>query len=268
MRFNLPSNSNADGQSPSFQHIQRSFGAYVRTGDDAQRPEGVSRERGEIYRELTFNNIKGFLDNNFPVLSKIFGEQAWQDLARQFVAEHACSTPYFLEIGREFLSWFRGVAATQCGEWPFAVELAHYEWAELAIAVAEDEAEQGFAEVGLLDTRPLISRNAWSLRYDYPVHQIGPDFLPTEPPEQQTFLLVYRDPQDDVQFMQINALTWLLVENLRQTDTKTADQILTSIAAEFPQLSVESVLAGGEQTLAELQQRGVVIGSQLVAESS
>ena len=254
-----------------FQQLQKNFAAYIRcvdgSADQSLLPEGVTRERAEIYRELTFNNIKSFLDNNFPVLSKILGELAWRDLAEQFVAEHVCTTPYFLEIGREFLSWFRGVAEIRCSEWPFAVELAHYEWAELAIAVAEDEPEQGFAEVDLLDSRPLISRNAWSLRYDYPVHQIGPDFLPAERPEQQTFLLVYRDLQEDVQFMQINALTWLLLEQLRDFDSKTARQLLTEIAAEFPQLPVESVLTGGEQTLIELQQRGVVVGSQLVSDS-
>ncbi len=255
-----------------FQRLQKNFAAYIRctdgSADQSLLPDGVTRERAEIYRELTFNNIKSFLDNNFPVLSKILGESAWRDLAEQFVAEHVCTTPYFLEIGREFLSWFRGGAEIRCSEWPFAVELAHYEWAELAIAVAEDEPEHGFADIDLLDSRPLVSRNAWSLRYDYPVHQIGPDFLPAEPPEQQTFLLVYRDQQEDVQFMQINALTWLLLEQLRDTDCQTARQLLTEIAAEFPQLPVESVLVGGEQTLVELQQRGVVVGSQLITDLS
>ena len=253
------------GELAGFQQLQKNFAAYVRSSDEALLPAGVSRERAEIYRELTFNNIKGFLDNNFPVLSKIIGDQAWRQLAEQFVAEHVCLTPYFLEIGREFLSWFRVVASDRCAQWPFAQELAHYEWAELAIAVAEDDPPQTFADDGLLDTLPLISRNSWSLRYDYPVHQIGPDFMPAELPDQQTFLLVYRDPDEEVQFMQINALTWLLLEHLREAKTKSARQLLTEIAAEFPQLSVESVIDGGEQTLQQLQSRGVIVGSQSIA---
>ena len=61
-----------------FQRLQKNFAAYIRctdgSADQSLLPDGVTRERAEIYRELTFNNIKSFLDNNFPVLSKILGE--------------------------------------------------------------------------------------------------------------------------------------------------------------------------------------------------
>ena len=247
-----------------FRQIQQSFAAYLRRPDEAPIPEGVAPERAALYRELVFNNIKSFLDNNFPVLSKVLGEARWQELAEYFVAEHACQTPYFLEIGREFLTWLRESGIGYLTDIPFAEELAHYEWTELAVAVAEDDPEESFVAEGLLDSRPVVSVNAWPLRYDFPVHRIGPDYLPEESPEQQTFLTVYRDRDFDVQFMEINALTWLLLERLREAEQRTARQLLEQIATEFPQLTVQQVVAGGEQTLQELVTRGIIVGSQLV----
>jgi len=247
-----------------FQQVQKSFAAYVRTDEPLALPTGVSLERAAVYRELVFNNIKSFLDNNFPVLSDILGEPRWQQVAKAFVKEHACQSPYFLEIGREFLAWLRASGLQRLTDVPFAEELAHYEWVELAVAVAEDDAMPGFAGDGLLDTLPLLSVNAWPLRYDFPVHLIGPDFQPIEQPAEQSFLLVYRDTEFDVQFMEINGLTWLLLEQLRETDLRSARQILTQLATDFPQLTVQQLVDGGEQTLQQLLTCGVIIGSRVV----
>ncbi len=257
-----------------FQLLQKNFVAYIRnaTSDQALLPVGVTPERAEVYRGLVFNNIKSFLDNNFPVLSSVVGEQRWRELAQRFVAEHSCQTPYFLEIGREFLAWLRDSGYETLQDLPFAQQLAHYEWVELAVAVAEDDPAETFTADSLIDAIPLISANAWSLRYDYPVHLIGPGFLPDAPGDsraddtaaEQTFLLVYRDAQFDVQFMQINALTWLLLERLKEPDPPSAREVLQQMGADFPQLTPQQLLDGGEQTLQELVARGVIIGSRAV----
>ena len=244
-----------------FREIQQDFAAYLRRPEEVPIPAGVAPERAALYRELVFNNIKSFLDNNFPVLSKLLGEARWQSLAEQFVAEHACQTPYFLEIGREFLTWLRESGNRYLADMPCAEELAHYEWTELAVAVAEDDPVASFAAGALLDNCPLVSANAWPLRYDFPVHRIGPDFIPDEPPSQQTFLTVYRDRDFDVQFMEINAITWLLLERLREPERQSARQVLEQLAADFPSLTIEQVVGGGEQTLQELVSRGIIIGS-------
>ena len=249
--------------SGDFQQIQKDFAAYIRSEDESRLPADVSLDRANVYRKLVFNNIKSFLDNNFPVLNEVLGESKWQQLAKTFVAEHPCQTPYFLEIGREFLTWLRQSGHGYLTEFPFAEELAHYEWIELAVAVAEDDFVQSFVGDNLLDTILLVSSNARLLRYDYPVHCIGPDFQLSEKPAEQTFLLIYRDPDFDVQFTEINGLTWLLLERLREVKiTLTARQILEQIEADFPQLTVQQVVDGGEQTLQELVTCGVIIGSR------
>ena len=59
----------------------------------------------------------------------------------------------------------------------------------------------------LLAGCPLVSPTAWNLTYQWPVHTIGPECVPDEPPEQPTHLVVYRDRVDEVHFLQINAVT-------------------------------------------------------------
>ena len=67
----------------------------------------------------------------------------------------------------------------------------------------------------LIAGRPVLSPLAWVLAYDYPVHQISPANQPHEPAGQSTFLVVYRNRDDQVGFMEINAVTARLLECCR-----------------------------------------------------
>ena len=65
---------------------------------------------------------------------------------------------------------------------PFAQELAHYEWVELALDVAEDEAPVYEAGADLLAGAPVLSPLARPLAYTWPVHRLGAAYQPAEPP--------------------------------------------------------------------------------------
>ena len=66
--------------------------------------------------------------------------------------------------------------ADQCRE--RALELAHYEWVELALSLDTREIRQdGINPDGdLLSGVPVLNELSWSLVYDYPVQRIGPDY--------------------------------------------------------------------------------------------
>ena len=133
---------------------------------------------------------------------------------RAFIDGHRCHTPYFLEISQEFVRFLLERSCPHPDDPPFIAELAHYEWVELALTVAEDDIppEAG----GDPMSSPLtLSPLAWPLAYSYPVHQIGVDFRPTEPGD-TVYLVVYRDRADAVQFMALNAATARLLELVRE----------------------------------------------------
>ncbi|MEN9757022.1 MAG: hypothetical protein RL755_1209 [Pseudomonadota bacterium] len=242
----------------NFQEHQSAFAAYIRNPDHNRIPKGVSHERMAIYRELFFNNIAGFLTANFPVLHRLMDDNAWRRLSQDFFSQHVCHTPHFSEISEEFLSYLQH--ERQCAEdLPFMVELAHYEWIEMALSIAHG-AITPF--VGSLTEIPLqLSPLACVLAYQFPVHRICPEFLPTTVPEQATFLVVYRDEDENVQFLEITPLTYQLLQLLQAQPEQLAHVYLKQLATLFPAINEEILNQKGEEILTLLAMRGVVIST-------
>lgn len=170
----------------------------------------------QVYRELIFNNIAQFVRTGFPVLCGLLGAARVDRLVRDFIARHRAETPYFLEISREFLAYLQQEYEPEAGDPDYLIELAHYEWVELALDVAATELPgAGIDPAGdLLRGRPVLSPLAWSLCYTYPVHRLSPEFQPATPPPQPTYLVVYRNRADQVRFLEINAVTARLLQLL------------------------------------------------------
>lgn len=123
-----------------FQATQFAFAAHIRDPVHQPAPADVEDRRMAIYRELFFNNISSFLAGTLPVLHQLLPEAQWQEMMRDFLVRHRCHSPYFLDIPREFLTYLEHSRGTQPGDPPFLYELAHYEWAELALSVADEQA--------------------------------------------------------------------------------------------------------------------------------
>ena len=183
---------------------QRTFAARIRQPAEQPLLDGISAGRMAVYEELFFNNIEGFISGAFPVLHRLIEASRWQRLVRSFIAEHQARTPYFLQISQEFLAWLQEGYVAEPGDPPFILELAHYEWVELALDVSEAELpEQGWSLL------------AWPLAYQWPVQRIGVDFQPAKPPGEPTCLLVWRDGQDKVRFMQLSPFAYQLAVRLQ-----------------------------------------------------
>ena len=60
-------------------------------------------------------------------------------MIRAFLHGIRCHTPLFPEIPREFLQYLQDAAADHPDDPPFALELAHYEWVEIALDLDETE---------------------------------------------------------------------------------------------------------------------------------
>jgi hypothetical protein len=241
---------------------QYEFAAHIRDPEKNARPEDVADQRMAVYRELFFNNLEGFLANNFPVLRSVLEDQVWYLLVRDFYARHRAETPLFHEIPREFLLYLE-TERTAPDDPPFLWELAHYEWVELALSLADQKDNEKINPEGnLLEGLPIISTLAWPLRYHFPVHRISRKYQPAEINTQPTFLIVYRDWNDQVAFMEINSVTARLLELLSKKEVNNGRAALVQIAHELQHSNLEQVIAGGHQTLEELRTRHILLGVQ------
>src|SRR5690606_27816955 len=109
-----------------------------------------------------------------------------------------------LDIGREFIDFLQHRTAG-ADDPPFLIELAHYEWVELALDINTIDLDAIEAVSGdLLAQRPLLSPLAWPLSYRFPVQRLGPACQPQQPGEQPTWLLVWRNRADAVRFTELN----------------------------------------------------------------
>lgn len=249
---------------PEFIRQQYAFAAHIRDPEHAAAPADIEDRRMGIYRELFYNNVENFISGTFPVLRKIYKDDDWHVLVRDYFHHHLAKTPLFLEMPREFLNWLRDERVAQVGDLPFLYELAHYEWVELALSISEETLDRtGIDPDGdLLQGVPVLSPLAWHLAYEFPVQKIGPDFIPDQPDEQPTHLVVYRDPEDEVGFMEINPVTKRLLELVDAGGSASGHDILTRIAGEMSHPQPDVVINGGLEILENLRNKHIILGTK------
>lgn len=248
---------------PEFQRKQYEFAAHIRDPRSNTAPEGIEDRRLAIYRELFFNNLSSLLGSSFPVLKKISTAEQWRGRIREFMAHHRAQTPYFLEIPKEFLAFLQHGYTGGADDLPFLLELAHYEWVELALSVSTDgDDPEGIDPDGdLLDGIPVVSALAWPLAYRFPVHRISADYQPEEPGEQPTYIVVYRKPDNEISFMELNAVTAALLDKISQNDEqKTGRELLTGLAGEIG-FDAHALVDHGAGALAELRDTDILLGT-------
>jgi len=253
-----------DPQLPKFQRQQLAFTAHIRDPRSNPLPDGVPARRMAVYTEIFFNNINEQLAGNFPVLYRITQDERWHALVRDFMIRHRSETPLFTEVGQEFLDYLQREYEPQPDDWPFMLELAHYEYVELAVSISTADEDLGEYDPNgdLLHGSPLVGPTAWNLSYRWPVHSIGPDYLPDEAPAEPTHLVVYRDRQDDVHFLQINAVTQRLLQLLKENPRLTGLDVLKAIAGELGHPDPQKVIGAGRELLDDLHRRNVILGTR------
>ena len=248
---------------PEFQRKQYEFAAHIRDPEKNAAPAGIEDRRMAIYRNLFFNNLRNLLGSTFPVLKKLSGPDRWGELIREFMAKHEAQTPYFLEIPKEFLAFLEHEHEPAADDFPFLLELAHYEWVELALSVSTDSDDLTAVDPDgdLLDGAPIMSVLAWPLAYRYPVHRISETFQPTEPGEQATYLAVYRNAQGDISFMELNAVTAGLLDKIsNNAEQKSGRKLLNELSDEI-NFDPDTLVEHGSAALAELRATNILLGT-------
>ena len=174
-------------------------------------------------------------------------------------------TSLFPEIAKEFIRYLQDRRSDHADDPPFLLELAHYEWVELALSIDERELEDVDADPAgdLLEGRPVLSPLAWALSYRFPVHRIGAAYRPDEAPNEPTHLLVYRDRADEIHFMRLNDVTRLLIDLLGDEADSDGRSLLRRVADTIRHPEPERVVDFGAAVLQDLFERGILLGTRV-----
>lgn len=249
---------------PAFQQKQYAFAAHIRDPENNPAPSGVEDRRMAIYRELFFNNLHSLLGSTFPVIKKLHKPDKFRSLIRAFMVQHEAQTPYFLEVPQEFLAFLQNEYELQDDDFPFLIELAHYEWVELALSVSEEvnDTTKVDPDGDLLQGIPVRSVLAWTYAYQYPVHRISKDYQPTKPGEALTFLVVCRKANDDMDFLELNPVTARLLELIEANEQDSGRELLLKLADEINYPEVEALLQHGAEAMQQMRQTEILLGTR------
>lgn len=220
---------------PSFQQAQFKLANIIRTGEG--RIEGVEQRRLKIYQDLFFNNVEGFCSSAYPVFKSLMEPNQWRQLISDFFVQHECETPHFVEISQEFLA-FIAEHKQQSLPYPYMIELAHYEWVELASSVADGKVKQGELTQPIMEVAFQVPEPTYALSYQYPVHAISDQNKEEITPE-LTNLLVYRDVDFDVQFVLTDQISVIAIQLLQQSPGATGKDVVNTLVAQNPSLTAE-----------------------------
>ena len=246
----------------SFSNVQRVFTQHMRDPENNPAPEGVEDRRIGVYRELVYNNIESFIANSFPVLRKITADEQWHEMLRDYVCHHQAHTPLFPRMPLEFIQYLENERNGHPEDPHFLLELAYYEWAEISISLDTREIDLNGIDVegDLLAGVPMLNPIIMPQTYQYPVHQISPDYLPDTAPELPTYLLVYRRKDDEVGFLELNPVSARLIECIQGNDDKTGLQLLEGIAEELKHPEPQVVVNGGHEIMRDMHDKDILLG--------
>lgn len=248
---------------PAFQQYQMQFAANIRNPKDNPKPDCVATRRMRVYQQIVFANIESALSNCFPVAKSVIGKRLWQRLIRGFFVHHQSHSPLFRQIPEEFLAYLQ-----QTHNWAdipvlpiYFNSLAHYEWIELAVASSELSIDMATVnqQGDLMEELVVLAPTLKLLSYDYPVHQISPKNKPKQALPAPVYLAVYRDMADEVRFVEINQVTYTLLDKIA-AKALSGKAVLTQMAAEMA-YPAEKLLAFGLPILQDLHQQQLILGT-------
>jgi hypothetical protein len=244
----------------SMKQLQLEFAGFIRNPKTNQPPKSIEARRMQVYADLFYSSISSLLEGTFPIIRELYDDQQWEILVREFYKKEHNHTPHFPEISREFVAFLKQHDLPK--DQPFLAELAHYEWVELAADIdkrelnKQDGLTKNDFKVNVIETSSLARLNV----YQYPVHQISTQFQPLEKLEQEIYILVYRNLNDDVKFVELNPLSAVLFEKLQLNSDLTGLELLQQIAIEIHQQDNHEFIGFGLQIIQDWYDKDIVQG--------
>ncbi|HEX4872096.1 MAG TPA: putative DNA-binding domain-containing protein [Nevskiaceae bacterium] len=244
-----------------FRALQARFAAHIRDPQRAPPPPGLEERRLQIYRELFFNTVEDFLRGAFPVLSGRLAGPAWQAQVRGFYAEVHSAHPQLHRLAEDYVTFVASRGADDPLALPEALrELAHYEWVELALGVADQMIEGEPPSPAEVLSAPLqASPLAWLLGYRHPVQTLGNRPDDPLPAPAATYLIVNRSRADEVRFLQVEALAARLFQRIEALPGHSGEQQLAALAAELGQPADAAFVEAGRGLLERLAARDILL---------
>lgn len=237
--------------SESLKQLQNSFSHAARGHEETQSIE-FDKRKLSIYQELLLNNLHELVSPCFPVLLSILPNEIWRGILKDFSKHYHVTTPIFHELPFFLVEYLK---IHPVPDYPYAYELAHYEWIELEVELIEPQKTQSATgAISLLEQEWQLSVTARLLEYNYEVDKISPDYQPQQ--EVKTYLIVYQI-EGEVEFLKINELSFQLLSMMLQ-ESMSAREIIQLICEMYPKLNENELVSACIPLITQLYEEGIL----------
>lgn len=230
--------------------------------DDRQSMLEVGAERFLVYRQLVHNRLRKTTRDFITRTVARLGQERFVVDFTAFMAQQAPRSPYLRDVPAEFVQWVGPRWLEDPGVSSYLFDLARHELLEYDV---RNDPRGGEAPTGLplaLD-RPLRFDSACRLlRYEHAVHRLSVDENDTQVPEAGVVhLLAYRDGKHKVRYLELTQLAAAIVKRL-SVDAMAVEPGLRAACDDLGVEVTDERLASAAQLLAELAERGVMLGAE------
>jgi hypothetical protein len=184
-----------------------------------------------------------------------------------FLAAKGPRTHYLRDVTGELLDYASELwqADPRVPRW--AHDLARHEALRIEIGAMPVSPVTGERGELALDRALGFSEASRVVRYAYAVHRLPDDENDrSEPEEVPTALFVYRSPEHEVRYLELSPVAAAILERLRRGET--LGGALQGACAELGVALGDAVLEGTARVLADLAERGALLGARETAAPS
>jgi hypothetical protein len=220
--------------------------------------------RLSLYRRLVRNNLVGVTRRMMPrtrARLNDLGGGAFDATFDAFLEARAPRTHYLRDVPSEFLAWAAPVWRARPELPSYAADLAAHEVVEFEVCAAPVAREPPALAEMALDRALVFAEAKQLMRYAHAVHELpGGEDDRAAPAARDVTLLVYRDEHHTARFLELSPLAGSILERLFSGEPLGA-AIATACAARDEPMN-DAVLEGAARVLADLGERGVLLGAK------
>ena len=228
---------------------------------DVQHVLEGSIERLFVYRNLVRGNLWEAMRASIPRTMARLGP-VFEEYFDRFLVEHGPRTHYLRDSITELLDFCAPLWKDDPRVPDYMTQLAEHEHVQIVVGAMLSATENVEPEELDLDAGLRFIEAAKLMHYDWALHLLSESETDLTPPQKKaTTLLVYRNPEHEVRYLALSPLAARILSETLEHKRTLREGITRACEAEGTALDA-AVLAGTAELLADLAQRGALLGPE------
>lgn len=239
--------------------IQQKLVEYCRMNNEGEI-EGTRQDRLHNYRRLIYTIYWDALSDAYPIAKSILKEDQWDKMVDDFISECACNEPQLFRMPYSLIGFAEHKSYAEAFSLPYLLDLLLFEWIEIEVHSMKDLPEKTLLSITKVEDGHLEFNPYFSLiKLNYPIHQLKKQNI--DQLKGEYFLLIYREKNGTVQYMELNGFTANLIEQLSANSAElTLTETLNHLFTDLKPNLIEELTTHAINFCFSLEEKGIILG--------